>query len=560
MGKDGHDKDLGAASLRSAKLIALCTLLSRVTGLARDIVLNHVYGQRWVQDAFNYGFLIPNLLRRLFGEGALSAVFIPVFTETLDRRGRDAAWTLLGRVTGLMVAILVVLTILLEGVVLALWYFQPMTPMRTLQLALTGVMLPFMIGICVLALFSAILNCLNHFTVPALLPIVLNLLNITGVLVVGPMLGDLLEEQIYGVALSVLAAGVVQLLIIIPVLKRHGVEFRLSLRTDDPDVRRISRMFLPVLIGQGVLLFSVFFDAQICTMLTRAPGAEPTFRLLGRAIEYPLVEGALSAVNNAQRLYQFPLGVLAISLATAVFPLFSLYAARQDLAGLRETLGQSMRVAIFEGVPAAVVLVVLAEPIVALLFEHGRFGPGATARAAWVLQWYAVGVPAFCCQHILLRGFYSLKDTLTPMWIGAGLVVVNIAISMTLVWQPSIREAAFGISTAITSALHVAISVWLLRRRLQGRIGARRIAASTVRVLLGGAAVWLVATSMLAWSREWPLDALGLTGARSVQVFVPIVAAAIAYLGLTILLRSEEPYLLLGRRRASSDGARSPVE
>ncbi len=542
MGKDDH-------YLGSAKVIALCTLLSRVTGLARDIVLNHVYGQRWVQDAFNYGFLIPNLFRRLFGEGALSAVFIPVFTETLDQRGRDAAWTLLGRVTGLMVVLLAALTIVLEGVVLILWYFGPATPMRGLQIALTGVMLPFMFGVCVLALFSAILNCLHHFTVPALMPIVLNVMNIAGVLVVGPMLGEMLEEQIYGVAFSVLAASVVQLLIIVPVLRRHGVEFRLSLRTDDPEVRRIARMFLPVLIGQGVLLFSVFFDAQICTLLTRAPGAGPTFNLLGRAIEYPLAEGALSAVNNAQRLYQFPLGVLAISLATAVFPLFSLYAARHDFAGLRETLGQSVRVAIFEGVPAAVLLVVLAEPIVAMLFEHGRFGPDATARAAWVLKWYAIGVPAFCCQHILLRGFYSLKDTMTPMWIGASLVAVNMVLSMSIVWHPSIREAAFGISTSITAVLHVVISVWLLRRRMQGRIGARGIIVSVLRVLVAGAAAWVTASLVLAWAGGLPLDALGRTGGRAVQVFVPMAAAAVAYLGLALLLRSEEPALLLGRRK-----------
>ena len=534
--------------LNSAKLIAACTLVSRFTGLARDIVLNHVYGQKWVQDAFNYGFLIPNLFRRLFGEGALSAIFIPIFTETLDQRGRSAAWTLLGRVAGLMTVVLVAITVLLEVGVLVVWHFKPGGAMRELQIGLTAVMLPFMIGICLLALFSAILNCLNHFAVPSLMPIVLNIMNMFGVLVVGPMLGDLLEEQIFGVAYTVLAAAVIQLLIILPVLRRHGVEFRLSLGLHDPDVRRIGRMFLPVLLGQGVLLFSVFFDAYICTYLTRGPKAPPSFTLMGHEFDYPLVEGALSAVNNAQRLYQFPLGVLAISLATAVFPLFSLYASRQDFGGLRSTLGQSMRVAIFEGVPAAVVLFVLAEPIVSLLFEHGRFGPDATRRAAWVLKWYAVGIPAFCCQHILLRGFYSLKDTLTPMWIGVSLVALNIVLSASLVWHPSIREAAFGISTSTTAAMHVCVSLWLLRRRLRGLIGGRLIARSAVKTLLGGAIVWMVSSLVFSWAQEWPISYLGRTGTRCIYVFVPLVSAVLAYLLLARILKSEEIDLNFARQ------------
>lgn len=526
--------------LGSARLIAVCTLLSRVTGLVRDILLNHVYGQKWVQDAFNYGFLIPNLFRRLFGEGALSAIFIPIFTETLDQRGRDAAWTLLGRVAGLMVLILVVITIILEALVLSLWYFDSHTALHALQLTLTAVMMPFMIGICMLALFSSILNCLNHFAVPALLPIVLNVLNICGVLFIAPMIGEALEEQIYGVAISVLAASALQLAIIVPVLKRHGVQFRFSIRWGDSDVRRIGRMFLPVVIGQGVLLFSVFFDAQLCTFLTRGPDAPATFSIFGRELAYPLAEGALSAVNNAQRLYQFPLGVLAISLATAVFPLFSLYASRQDLAGLRGTLGQSVRVALFEGLPCAVVLIVLAEPIVALLFQHGRFGPEETRRAAWVLQWYAIGVPAFCCQHILLRGFYSLKDTLTPMWIGASLVALNIALSLTLVWQPGIHEAAFGISTALTAYTHCAISIWLLRRRLNGRIGGRAIAVSTVKTMAASALVFLTLFYVHAWTKGLTLTDLGRTGGLAVQVFTPILAAVAVYFFSANCFRSEE--------------------
>ncbi|HUN80268.1 MAG TPA: murein biosynthesis integral membrane protein MurJ [Phycisphaerae bacterium] len=546
----------GSKYLGSARLIAACTLISRVTGLARDIVLNRAFGQNWVQDAFNYAFQIPNLFRRLFGEGALSSIFVPTFTDVLDKEGRPAAWMLLGRVMSLIVVALSIITILLEGGALAIWHFSPDGQMRMLQIGLSSVMLPFMISICVLALFSALLNCLGHFTAPALMPIVLNVLNMFGVLVVGPMIGTKLEEQVYGVAWTVLAASVLQLIIIWPVMRRFGVEIRWSLNTRDPHVREMMRMFLPVMVGQGVLLLSVFFDSQICTFLTRGPTDAPTRSFLGLHFAYPLTQGALSAVTNAQRLYQFPLGVLAISLATAAFPLFSLYASRQDFAGLRNTLGQSLRVAVFEGLPSGVVLIVLAEPIVSLLFQHGRYTAEATSRAAWVLRFYALGMPAYCSQQILLRGFYSLKDTVTPMWIGCGLVVLNVAMNTSLVWHPDIREAAFGIGTAVTSTMHVCICVWLLRRRMHGRIDGRRVAASFIRTLLASALAGAAAWFVLRWCGHRDFAAVGRIGARAVRVFLPLGIGAVIYLGMAAIMRMEEVRWLIPKRRSAQTAER----
>jgi putative peptidoglycan lipid II flippase len=543
--------------LGSARLIAACTLLSRVTGLARDIVLNRAYGQNWVQDAFNYGFLIPNLFRRLFGEGALSAIFIPTFTNVLDKEGRPAAWMLLGRVMSLMVLILSAATIILELGALLVYHFSPGGPMRTLQIGLSAVMLPFMVSICVLALLSSLLNCLGHFAAPALMPIVLNLLNLFGVLVVGPMLSSRLEVQVYGVALSVLAASVLQLALILPVLKRQGVVFKWSLDTSDHHVRRMVRMFIPVVIGQGVLLLSVFLDSQMCTFLTRGPDDPASRTFLGVQIEYPLREGALSAVNNAQRLYQFPLGVLAISLATAAFPLFSLYASRGDHAGLRDTLGQSLRVAIFEGLPSGIVLVLLADPIIALLFQHGRYTAEATSRAAWVLKWYALGMPAYCCQQILLRGFYSLKDTLTPMWVGCGLVALNLAINASLVWHPTIREAAFGIGTSVTSTLHVGVSVYLLRKRMAGRIGGRQLLSSAFKALAAGAAAAACAWAILLFLKNGAAAPHPSIAARGLRVFVPLAGAAVAYLLCAWAMRMQELHWLVSRRQSSRGAASS---
>jgi putative peptidoglycan lipid II flippase len=337
-----------------------------------------------------------------------------------------------------------------------------------------------------------------------------------------------------------------------PVLRKQGVHFRWSLNVTDPNVRGMIRMFVPVVLGQGVLLLSVFLDSQICTFLTQGPQDPTTRSFLGMSFAYPLHEGALSAVNNAQRLYQFPLGVLAISLATAAFPMFSLYASRQDYAGLRTTLGQSMRVAIFEGLPCGVVLFVLAEPIIALLFQHGRFTSDATARAAWVLKWYAIGMPAYCCQQIVLRGFYSLKDTMTPMWIGCALVTLNLAINVTLLWNPWIGEAAFGIGTAITSTIHVAVSLWLLRKRLAGRIGGTLLLTSLIKTLIASAAAGLAAWAVLRMATHWDLIAWGRIGSRGILVFTPLLGAVATYFVASFALRMDELRWIVPKRGTSA--------
>lgn len=518
------------------------------------MVMNYAYGQSWVQDAFNYGFQVPNLFRRLFGEGALSAVFIPVFTDVLDKKGRDRAWLLLGRVAGIMTLVLVVLLVLLELIALVVYWRSSGGTMSTLQIGLTAVMLPFMVGVCLVALFSSILNCLNHFTVPALLPIVLNVVNMIGVTTIGPlMFGERIERQVYGVAICVLASSVIQLLMIFPTLRRFGVHFRLSLNHRDEDLRTILRMFIPVMLGQGVLLFNVFFDAQICTMLTRGPGDPPTFTLFGSSLRYPLEEGAFSAVTNAQRLYQFPLGVLAISLATAAFPMFSRFASRRDLVGLRAALTQALRLAVFVGLPSGFLMIVLREPIVTLLFERGRFEHSDTVRSAAVLMWYGLGMAAFCCQHILLRGFYSMKDTMTPMWVSCWLVGLNAVMNVVLLWW--IGEAAFGVSTSVTSFLHVFISTMLLRRKLQGRIGATALAASTAKAVAATLMACSVAYGVLTWLPDagvggWPRIARDCT-----MVFGPAAAAGLVFITVARMLRMDELGWLFSRGNKAIDRA-----
>lgn len=554
----------GPSLFSSARLIALCTLVSRVTGLLRDMLMAYAFGLSWVQDAFNYGFLVPNLFRRLFGEGALTAVFVPTFTKTLETAGRPAAWRLLAQTLSVLVVALTGVTILIELAVCVAWWLSPEgDPQRAgaqrLLLGLTAVMLPFMLFVCVLALFAAILNCVGRFVPGALASVVLNLTMIAGIAFFGPWWGGDLVRSVYGIAASVVLAGALQLVFILPFLRAEGVALGWEWAPRSPEVRRMIGLMGPVAVGQGLLLLSTWLDVQIAILLTHVHGGPERGTLLGLSFAYPLQEGAVSAVTAAQRLYQFPLGVLVISLATAALPSFSRLAARGDYAAWAGQVRETLRLAVFEGLLAACVMVTVATPIVRLLFEYGRFDEADTRRAAYVLACYGFGMWAFCAQHIVLRAFYSLGDVRTPLRVSAVLLPLNVAITLALVWLPGVREAAFAISSAVTSGLAVVAGLLILQRRTHAPLltagAGRALAAMLAAAVAGGLAAWLLAP----WVAPLPDGALfGGAGAdagaatalgRAAEAGVLILAGGGVYVGVSALLGLGEARLLLRRKR-----------
>lgn len=540
------------AVVSSAKLIAICTLISRFTGMFRDMLLAQSFGLQWIQDAFKYGFLIPNLFRRLFGEGALAAVFVPTFTQTLEKDGREAAWALLARVLALLTLLLSGVIVALEIVVLIVW--KSAAGVDPLMLSLTAIMLPFMLTVCVLALFSSILNCLHSFVPAALAPVLLNLVMIAGILWFAPSPGDSSHaarvRQAYGVAWSVLLAGVLQVAFVMPTLWRLGVPLNWRLDWSDPAVRRIIGLMGPVLLGQGALMFGTFLDAQLCVLLSHRNGADPTGSFLGLHFTYPLQEGAYSAVDNAQRLYQFPLGVLVISLGTAALPAFSRMAGRGEWRAWTDEIRMLLRLALFEGLLAGAMMIVLGEPIVRLLFEYRRFDAAATVRTAHILTVYGCCMWAFCAQHIVQRAFYSIGNVNTPLRIAVAFLPLNFALSAMLVWSSAVHEAAFAISSAITSSLSVIVGLVLLQKRTEGGLlngrllipVAKMIVAATIAAL----AVW--------WLRGQVLNAGWLAGlprvpARAIDCLGHLALGGGIYLLAARLLGLNEVAALLSLRR-----------
>jgi len=534
----------------AAKIVAGITLCSRVAGLIRDMILSRFLGATGVTSAFWMAFMIPNFFRRLFGEGALSAAFVPVFGETRERRGHAAAAALLANMLGLLGLLLCILCVLIEVGLLVIHLAAPGDASRTLILGYLAIMMPFMVTICLLALGSAALNSVGHFVFPAAAPILLNLFIIAAALGVAP-LWEHAPQHLTVVAVSVSVAGVVQLAGLVWLLRAHKLPFIPKLRPLQPGVRRIALHMAPMLIPLGILQFNALLDKLIARFFAATNGHE-TLMLFGAELTKPLRPEAITWMYYAERLYQFPLGVLAIALATAVFPLFSRYAARGDTASLRASVHRATRLAVFEGLPSGVGLILLGGPLASLIFAGGKFSPYDAAQTAHVVRFYGLGMWAFCMQHMLLRAYFAMGDRMTPLKVAVSMVGLNVLLNLGLIWVPAIRHGAFGLSSSITSALTVTILAVKLRGPLGGG-GGRAFLASVARIIVATGVMALAVWQIQYWLPHplphWLPTFFGLDRNLLYLIAAAVPAGVIAYFLTCLVLRAPEPAELLARPR-----------
>ncbi len=485
-----------AASLASAvRAVSGMTLLSRLGGLARDVLVGRIFGDTALGSAFAAGFTIPNLFRRLFGEGALSAAFIPEYAqaEKSDRAEADrfASLTLarLGIATGLI-------TVIAELGLFGLLTLLPPDPDRQLSLRLIMVMLPFMPFICVTAIMGGMLQVHGRFGPAASGPLVLN----GFIIAVG--LWHVLRGQIgsptvaYALGIATAVSGITQAATFAWILRRHAA-WRPDWDPARPRAGRMWRKLIPVLIGLGTLQLNTFMD-QVIAMWPIWIG--PT--LLGHA--YPLDDSSNVIIAAAQRLYQFPLGVFGIAVATAVFPLLSRHADHDER--FTDTLRRGVRMSMYIGLPASLGLVLVNHDLVASLYAQGRgsldaagaarprggFSPAGLARSAAVLAGFAPAIWAYSVNHVFTRAFYAKGDTRTPMKIAIAMVALNLALNVTLIWF--LREAGLAWSTSICAIIQACILGRLCHTRLHAGSIDRGVLLGIGRValaaLLMGAAVW----------------------------------------------------------------------
>lgn len=454
---------------RAAGVAGSGTLLSRVFGFVRDIFIAHLFGAGMAADAFFVAFRLPNMLRSLLGEGALSAAYVPVFTRIDHAEGRESAWRFVNvtlTVLGVVLVLLCLLAVTFSPVFVRLMApgFARIPEKLALTVSLTRIMFPYLFFISLVALLSGTLNSLGHFAMPALSPVFLNLWMITAILVIVP----LLPVPVYGLAIGVLLGGITQLLVLLRPLRNRGFRFRLSWQWNHPGVKRIATLMVPALFGIGVSEINVFVDTLLASLLP---------------------EGSVSYLYYANRLVQFPQGIFGAALGVAVLPAMSRHAARNEGEGMKETLRFALGLVFFLSLPATVGLAVLGTPIINVLFERGKFDPVTTQGTAWALLFFSLGLCAFTAVKVIAPVFYALQDIRTPVGIAACAMLLNIVLNLMLMGP--LKHGGLALATSLSSVFNATLLMVELRRRM-GRLGSRRLVKSLVRsgvasLLMGGA-------------------------------------------------------------------------
>ena len=528
LGQDGSP----ARFVGHAVLIGSLTLVSRITGLLRDVALAAAFGAREQLDAFFIGFLVPNLFRRLFGEGALTAAFIPRYTRLLAKDPQLA-----GRFATLCIAALAAalagVTLLSEAAITTwLSFLDPGT--KTAQaLQMTALMLPYMPIICLVALGGAVLQVRRHFGPPATVPIVLNLCLIAAAGIPAAMRrGPEPNHAIKLVAASVLVAGVIQLIWIGAAILHSG---RLPLRIHGakPAFGQMLRVMVPMILGLAVFQINVLLDDLIAFAFSASESHVGPIELFGWSVEPPIKPGAVTTLTLAQRLYQFPLGVFGIAISTAIFPALSKAAIDKTPDHFGQILRQGLRLSVFVGLPASAGLILIRQPLARIMFEHGQFEPEATQRVAQVLAGYASAVWAYSTAHLLTRAFYARDDALTPVWISTAMVGLNLILNLVLIWP--LQEAGLAWSSAICATGQVALLL-LFGRRHVDRIIDAQVLRSWLRVVWLTAAMAVVIGVIL---RGLDPDSLTKWGCGA-AVAICIVIGATMMLGGARLTGAEE--------------------
>lgn len=516
---------------RAATTIGMGTFLSRVLGFLRDMVIANFFGAGMAADAFFVAFRIPNLWRRLVGEGSLTISFIPVYTEYLTQRPEEdsrevthIAFT----IAGVVLLILTVLGVLFSPILIRIIApgFARIPEKFQLTVMLNQIIFPYLFFMGLFALCMGILNSLRHFFAPAIAPIFLNISIIASVF----LFYYAFQIPVMALAVGVLAGGVIQFLFLIPFLLKRGISFRFNFNFRHPAIKRIGSLMIPGLIGTAVYQLNVFIDTIFASFLP---------------------SGSVSYLFFADRLMEFPLGIFAIAIGMASLPSLSGLASMGKMEELKETLSFTFRLVSFISIPAMVGLIALKTPIVNLLFQRGLFDYYATAMTAKALLFYSVGLWAIAGVRVIVPSFYSLQDTWTPLKIGLICLGANVVFISILIFP--MKHAGLALATSLSSTLNLILLFRKLGPRL-GRIDIGKDIKSLLRILLCSLPMGLVAylvCSLGNWSTT------GNSVEKVLLLGMAIVVGFGVYLVCSYWAKNEEMLFLVRMLRRSRGGSRT---
>ncbi len=513
-------KDRGSS--RAAGVVGLAVMCSRVLGMARELIINSLFGAGRQTDAFNAAFQAPNLLRDLFAEGALSTAFITTFSKKIKVEGDASAWRLANKMATLTLVFMSGITLL--GIVCSRLLTQILSPgfhqyagKFDLTVSLTQVMFPFILLVSLAALAMGMLNAKNVFGAPAMASTFFNIGSIVG----GVSLGWWLDHgfgsrSLYGLALGTLLGGFLQLAVQFPSLHRAGYRFRPDFAWRDEGVRTILRLMGPAVIAASAVQVNVMVNASFASYLA---------------------DGARTWLGSAFRLMQLPLGMFGVAIATVTLPLISKSAAVGDERAFRSTLARALRLAFFLTVPSAIGLVCLGDPIMDLLYQHGRVTIHSAHQMGAALQFYALGLAAYSGIKVLAPAFYALDARTTPMTVSFIAIGINVLLNSVLTRALEWGHQGLAFSTSLTATINFCLLYVLMRRRT-GTLETRQMTVTLGKLAVAGAAlaaVCVVGNRLLLRGFDYftlPEKAVGL--------FTVIGVAAAAFFGICYLLRLEE--------------------
>lgn len=525
---------------RAAGVVALAVMLSRVLGLARELIFAALFGAGRGMDAYLTAYRAPNLLRDLFAEGALSVAFVTVFSKLGVERGTEAAWELARKMATLalvFMSLVVVLGILLAGPLIAVLApgFDPAKAAFTVEL--TRIMFPFILLVSLAALAMGMLNSRNVFGVPALASSFYNVGSIFGGVtlawLIDPTFGP---RALVGMAIGTLIGGFLQMAVQLPSLRKVGFRFSFDFGWGDPQVKRVLVLMVPAVIAASAVQVNVMVNSIFASYLG---------------------DGAVSWLAYAFRLMQLPLGIFGVAVATVTLPAVAKIAAGGDMGHFRETLSKAIRLALFLTLPSTVGLVLMSNEIIGVIYERGRFTAEDTLQTAGALQFYAVGLMAYSCIKVLSPAFYALDRKWTPMLVSFGSIGLNILLNWQLTFRMGLGHKGLALSTGLAAVANFG-ALYLLMRSAAGGMESRAVAVSFARILVAATGLAGVCWAGQYWLGPW-LHSPHLVD-RMWSLGSVVVAASAAYFGLCAVLKVDEAReaVALIRRKVSRKNAGIP--
>ncbi|HVA93718.1 MAG TPA: murein biosynthesis integral membrane protein MurJ [Candidatus Dormibacteraeota bacterium] len=505
--------------LKSASVISVITVASRILGYVRDQRLTLLLGTTGIADSFILAYRIPNVLRRLVGEGSMTAAFIPVFTEYMGNKSREETWAFANRLFwtfSIVMAALTVLGVIFSPLVVRLFSMFGKSQVQVQAVYLNRLMFPYVMFIGMAALAMAILNCFHIFALPAATPI---LLNISFIVFSVAAVWKYFSSPAAALAVGVLIGGIFQFFLQVPQLVRRGMNFQFKISFTDPGVRRVAKLMVPGFLGIGIaqinlLVDTIFANAKI------------------------MPQGSLISLYVADRMTELVLGGYAVAVATAILPMMSHQALAGDREGMKKTFIFSVRIVSFITIPAAVGLVILREPIVQVLFQHGLFVAESTRLTARALLYYSMGLPAFAAIKLVVPAFYATQDTRTPVRVAMFTLALNIVLNLIFLFYffAKFKNGAPALASALAGYFNVSVLFVIFRLRF-GRLGTRKVLLSLGKISLCAAIMGIACWGMLHYSR---FDTIAHFLPRLAVFAGMIITAALTYLGLAWLFRCDE--------------------